>query len=45
MASLLRLNKFLNLIVDELKILRKHMDQTLLDNLEEVELFMQQRLM
>lgn len=44
LACSLRLNRFLECILEDLKELRKHMDQTLVDNLDEVYLFMQQRI-
>lgn len=44
LACSLRLNRFLECILDDLQELRKHMDQTLVDNLDEVYLFIQQRI-
>lgn len=44
MACCLRINRFMQEIFATLAEIKKHIDQTLLDNLEEVYLYMQQRL-
>jgi len=44
LACIIRINKFLESLFEHIKIIKKHLDPTFLENLDEVYIFIQQKL-